>query len=99
VRVTIAFDVDGTLETSAGPVTIQRLGQLRAAGANVVIVSPSEARPRQFNESLGGATRSANLLAAKREWPAELYLYVSDNNDRADAEAAGFTYIEHTEFR
>jgi hypothetical protein len=99
MRVTIAFDVDGTLETSAGPVTVDRLEKLRAAGSNIVIVSPSDARPRGFYERIEGPDRQSNLRLAAYDFPADLYLYVSDNNDRAEAEAAGFTYVEHTEFR
>ncbi len=98
MRVTIAFDVDGTLETSSGPVKVARLRELELHGASVVIVSPSSLRPGGFSERINGG-RADNLRAAANHFPADLYLYVSDNGDRADAEAAGFTYVDRMDFR
>jgi hypothetical protein len=52
----VCFDVDGTLETSAGPVTVEQLRRLEAAGVAVAIVSPSPARPPGFPEFISGPT-------------------------------------------
>jgi hypothetical protein len=95
----VCFDVDGTLETSAGPVTVEQLRRLEAAGVAVAIVSPSPARPPGFPEFIAGATRHENLAAAVAAFPAALRLYVSDNNDQAEAVAAGFIYVDRLEFR
>lgn len=94
----VCFDVDGTLETSAGPVTVQRLKDLEAGGVAVVIVSPSSLRPKGFKEKIEG-TRRDNLLAAKSLYPAHVNLYVSDNGDMGEADAAGFTYVDRLLFR
>ncbi len=93
-----AFDVDGTLETSNGPVTILRLKQLQSLGHAVVIVSPSELAPADFEKCLPG-DRTANLVEAATRYPqAKRKVYVSDNNDQASAEATGFEYIPHDRF-
>lgn len=99
MRVTVCFDVDGTLETSAGPVTVARLDELRQAGASVVVVSPSALRPHGFDERIDGPSRADNLRAAATDWPADLLIYVSDNSDQAEAAAAGFCYVDRNDFR
>jgi hypothetical protein len=98
MRVLIAFDVDGTLETTGGPITLEMLNQLQAAGAFIAIVSPSALRPREFPTFIG-SDRTQNLLAAKKEYPADLSIYVSDNGDHDEAELAGFIYIDRFDFR
>jgi ribonucleotide monophosphatase NagD (HAD superfamily) len=99
VRVLLCFDVDGTLWSSAGPVTEAMVRAYQQKGAQVVIVSPSAARPPGFEERIAGPNRRDNLLAAARDFPADLRLYVSDNGDLAEAEAAGFTYVDRASFR
>jgi len=99
VRVLICLDVDGTIETSAGPVAVSLLERLRDAGADVVIVSPSSAKPQGFPVVLDGATRGDCLRAAKALFPADLCLYVSNNGDQAEAEGAGFSFVTEGEFR
>lgn len=96
--VLLAFDVDGTLETSADPVPVSALRDLKDAGCVIVIVSPSNARPEGFTECIGGPTRRDNLEAIAEYYPCPLKLYVSDNQDRADAKAAGFTYVDAKDF-
>lgn len=102
LNVLVAFDVDGTLETSQGPVKLATLDRLIEAGARVVIVSPSGAAPpaNRYQRILpnGGGSRSGNLLEAKRLYPADLCLYVSDNGDVGEAQAAGFIYIDRMAF-
>jgi hypothetical protein len=99
VRVLLCWDVDGTLDCSAGPVPVTRLLDLdELAGCAVVIVSPSAARPSGFAERISD-DRAANLRAAAEGFPADLRLYISDNQDREAAEAAGFTYVDAADFR
>lgn len=102
MKVLIAFDVDGTLETSQGPIKVATLDRLEAAGASVAIVSPSGAFPFDYASRRvlpnGGGSRSSNLLEAKRLFPSDLYLYVSDNGDIGEAQAAGFVYIDRMAF-
>lgn len=102
MKVLVAFDVDGTLETSQGPVKIDTLVHLDNAGVSVVIVSPSNAYPREFEGRRilpnGGGSRSGNLLEAKRLFPSDLYFYVSDNGDIGEAQIAGFVYVDRMAF-
>jgi hypothetical protein len=99
MRVLLAFDVDGTLDSSAGPIRVEFLHALAELPATrVVIVSPSAARPPGFPEEIG-ADRAANLRAAAAAWPSDLRLYVSDNGDRDAAAAAGFSYVDRLDFR
>lgn len=96
-----AFDVDGTIETSAGPVTILQLARLLEQGHFVYIVSPSPLRPHGFPVVLphGGGSRQENLRAVQQMHPDEdLFIYVSDNGDIGEAHAAGFVYVRHDEF-
>jgi hypothetical protein len=96
-----AFDVDGTLASSAGPISDAALIGLQHEGHYVYIVSPSAARPPFFPIVLpdGGGDRAANLKAVKAMHPDEdRFIYVSDNGDTAAAEQAGFEYLPHTEF-
>jgi hydroxymethylpyrimidine pyrophosphatase-like HAD family hydrolase len=94
-----AFDIDGTLETSSGPVTISRLDDLRRAGHYVYLVSPSEARPKGLPIVAGGAHRSDNLRQVKAMHPDEAeFIYVSDNGDMTAAAEAGWEYVWHTGF-
>ncbi|MFI4977519.1 MAG: hypothetical protein ACHQC8_02405 [Solirubrobacterales bacterium] len=101
MKLLVCFDVDGTLETSGGPVTLMMLARLQAMpNLFVTIVSPSAAAPPGFERALpnGGGSRRDNLLAAKFSHPADLYLYVSNNGDQAEAIAAGFLYVDHIDF-
>jgi ribonucleotide monophosphatase NagD (HAD superfamily) len=98
-----AFDVDGTLETSNGPITIAELEHLQSLGAAVVIVSESSKAPSNFERFINRGSdgpdkaypsRQANLLAAKAAFPSKFNFYVSDNEDYESAMTAGFTYID-----
>jgi hypothetical protein len=101
----IGFDVDGTLDTSAGPVPWERVKalhlflQLTKAGA-CGIVSPSSAWPREVVPAyLPGPTRADNLRAFAAAYPLALVrLYVSNNDDIGEAAAAGFAYVDYREF-
>jgi hypothetical protein len=98
--VLFAFDVDGTLWSSNGPVSKETVDRLKALGGAVVIVSPSGARPEGYVAAIPGPNRRDNLLAARELVPDRpLRLYVSDNNDQGEAELAGFSYIDRLSFR
>lgn len=93
-----AFDVDGTLETSNGPIGIRKLRMLQGQGHYVYIVSPSMARPKDFPVVLVG-TRAENLAMVKSMHPDEdRFVYLSDNNDQPEAAAAGFEYVDARDF-
>jgi len=94
----LAFDVDGTLWTSNGKVTEEMLVKLELAGSKVVIVSPSTARPKGWDEFIDGPARRDNLLKARERWPFSVRIYVSDNGDVEEAKAAGFLYVDREDF-
>jgi hypothetical protein len=91
--------VDGTLENSNGPIPVERLTILQSQFpyVAVVIVSPSEKRPPGFFTEISG-DRQRNLLRVRQMYPADVYLYISDNKDQAIAKQAGFSYIEAADF-
>ncbi len=107
----LAFDVDFTLDTSAGPVVWAKVKTHENPVSLVLgIVSPSGARPKDDTPAYlpdNGGSRRANLrafaeahqayAAAAAGYPVIL-VYVSDNKDYAEAEAAGFCYVEAAEF-
>lgn len=104
----ICFDVDGTLETSNGPVKTSRLVSLKDWGHRVIIVSPSPHFPRYadtddpvFPNVSGNDTRLENLLEAKQMFGSEeFYLYISDNpGDDEVAKQAGFSFMHPKDFR
>jgi len=100
------FDVDGTLDCSNGPITVAMLDLLAQSTSpyTVVIVSPSGAYTGGLPRIANNATRKENLIAAREAFTAQhghsplVCLYVSDNKDYTEAEAAGFAYIEASEF-
>jgi len=99
----LAFDVDGTLDTSAGPVPWAKVRQMAQAMPQVAlgIVSPSGARPKDDTLAYiaGSGLRRDNLLAFYRAYPgAWLRIYVSDNGDTAEADAAGFALLTPQQF-
>ena len=98
--VLVCFDVDGTLDVTAGPVPLQRLYDLQSIGVKVAIVSPSGARLTDFPLFLT-SDRDRNLRNA-RQWAENppLCIYVSDNmGDRELSEMMGFTYVHPEDFR
>ena len=91
----LCFDVDGTLVPGIGPIAVNELHELKAAGHRVVIVSPSPLRPAPppFPEYLS-VDRKKNLLDAQAANPGERPVYISDNegDDHLSAEVA-FEYV------
>ena len=99
--VLIAFDCDLTLDTSQGPVKVERLHELnKPPYTQVVIVSASPFCARlPFPRYVSENTRLENLLVASRANPALLNIYVSDNTgDDITARNAGFAYIHPKDF-
>ena len=97
----LAFDVDGTLDCSNGPVPVSWLNQVHEARvASVVIVSPSGAYVGPLPRVSGNPQRKDNLVGARLLYGSSpMYcLYVSDNKDHTEAEAAGFLYVEAIDF-
>lgn len=65
-----AFDVDGTLDCSMGPVPVRTLGLIDACGDRVSIVSPSGMGTHlKFARFVTGLTRETNLREAKTHFP------------------------------
>lgn len=99
MKLVVAADVDGTLDCSMGPVSVDSLRNLDMLDdCTVVIVSPSGKRPQGFAEEVSG-DRLANLLAVRRRFPANIYIYVSDNSDNALSAQAGFVHCHPNDFR
>lgn len=99
--VLIAFDCDGTIDSSDGPIPISRLHELnRPPYIQVAIVSASPFCARlPFPRYVSENTRFENLLAASKANPAILNIYVSDNpSDDINAKNAGFAYIHPKDF-
>lgn len=116
MRVLICFDCDGTIYTTdrfgpdapvaQRPIPLERIHALARAGAQVVVVSPSDAceglpYPRVLASP--GRTvpdRVEALKEAAERYPADLRLYISDNRgDEQVALRAGFAYIHPDDFR
>jgi len=92
-----AFDCDGSLENSNGPIPILFLEKLKALGHIICIVSPSGVcanLPYEYFTS--GADRLANLLAAKAAHPnCSFNYYFTDNpTEESLAEPSGFVVIK-----
>jgi hypothetical protein len=100
----LAFDVDGTLDTSAGPVLWSKVLGLVGFMSGYVhlgIVSPSAARPKDDTPFYGkpDSTRTDNLRFFAQAFPgAALRLYVSDNNDEQAAIDAGWAFCHPLSF-
>lgn len=94
-----AFDCDGCLDRSFGPIPVEMLLNLKAMGHVVVVVSPSVlcANPRIPGiEYINESDRLTNLLEAKRRHPnCQYYYYFTDNpGEELLEEPSGFTVIK-----
>lgn len=97
----IAFDCDGTIDASDGPISVSRLHELNIPPyIQVVIVSASPFCARlPFPRFVSENTRLENLLAATIRYPSILNIYVSDNTgDDMNAKMAGYVYIHPRDF-
>lgn len=97
----IAFDCDGTIDSSDGPIPISRLYDINIPPyIQVVMVSASPFCSRlPFPRFVSENTRLENLLAAAIRYPSTLNIYVSDNTgDDINARMAGFVYVHPKDF-
>ena len=102
MTVLIAFDCDGTLDSSDGPIPVSRLNEINIPPyIQIVIVSASPFCSRlPFPRFISENTRLENLLAAAIRYPSTLNLYISDNTgDDIISEHAGFVYLHPKNFR
>ncbi len=87
-------------QISQSPIPLERLSALDAAGAQVVIVSPSDACESLSYPRIIRSERVEALREAAYQFPADLYIYVSDNlGDDRVAQQAGFSYLHPDHFR
>lgn len=106
----LCTDVDLTLWSSGGPVGRDLLDLVERQGGHVVIVSPSEAYPRdaagrsayprQIEFQALGRSRSADLVVARAKHPtASRFLYIDDlDSGRRHARDAEFEFANALEF-
>lgn len=95
----LVFDVDGTLETSGGPVKLSSLARLTSWG---ILSSRSRERAKEaipnleplFIEVCRVDMRTEELLRIKNNYPNfGRYIYVADRDiDRSEALAAGWEF-------
>ena len=98
----LAFDCDGVFDcgTPKGPLSREVIERIVAIpSVAVCVVSDSLNYSWSGVPRIASNVRRANLSAFRDQFPAAMIrLYVSDNKDYAEADAAGFTYIEASEF-
>ena len=110
MKTLICLDCDGTLFTTVSlippvkvaqaPVPLSRLNELKAAGVQFVLVSPSSACDGLPYPRITHPDRAKALLEAAAQYPADFYIYLSDNvGDDEVSKQAGFTYIHPDHFR
>jgi hypothetical protein len=96
-----AFDCDGTLSVSGGPIDVGLLTGLVAKGHKVVIVSPSGAcKPLGFEHVDSGLTRDLNLMRVKEMHQGYgRYIYVGDAEaDKIAAQNSSYEFVWANEF-
>lgn len=97
----IAFDCDGTIDASDGPIPVSKLYDLNIPPyIQIVVVSASPFCARlPFPRFVSENTRLENLLAAAIHYPSTINIYVSDNpGDDINAKMAGYVYIHPKDF-
>jgi hypothetical protein len=110
MKLLICLDCDGTLFTTESlippvrvaqrPIPLSRLEALEAAGAQLVIVSPSSACDGLPYPRITHPDRAKALLEAAARYPSDLRIYLSDNvGDDGVSRQAGFSYIHPDNFR
>lgn len=110
MKTLICLDCDGTIYTTVSlippekveqmPIPLSRLQELEAAGAQLVVVSPSSACDGLPYPRITHPDRGKALMEAATRYPADFYIYLSDNvgDDRVSLQA-GFTYVHPDNFR
>lgn len=101
MSILIAFDCDGTMNSSDGPIPVSILYEINSPPyIHVVIVSGSPfCSQLPFPRFVSENTRLENLLAAAIRYPSTLNIYVSDNTgDDMTAKMAGYIYVHPKDF-
>ena len=102
MKILICLDCDGTLYTTESlippvqvtqkPIPLSRLDELEAAGAQLVVVSPSSACDHLPYPRITHVDRAQALILAAERYPADFYMYLSDNvGDDEVSQQAGFS--------
>ena len=110
MKILMCLDCDGTIYTteslippvrvSQKPVPLSRLEALSSAGTQLVLVSPSSACDGLPYPRITHPDRATALREAAAQYPADLYVYLSDNvGDDEVSRQAGFSYIHPDNFR
>jgi len=110
MKILICLDCDGTLYTTVSlippekveqtPIPLSRLEALEAAGAQFVLVSPSSACDGLPYPRITNPDRAKALIEAAERYPADFYIYLSDNvGDDQISQQAGFSYLHPDNFR
>ncbi len=110
MKTLLCLDCDGTLYTEVSlippvkvdqaPIPLSRLDELEAAGIQLVLVSPSSACDHLPYPRITHPDRAQALRNAAEQYPADFYIYLSDNvGDDDVSRQAGFSYIHPDNFR
>ena len=100
--VLLGFDFDGVFDCGSpiGPLSREIFNRF-AVLLNIGVCIVSDSANCKWDDVPRVATpnRRGNLMEFRRRFPEALIrIYVSDNKDYAEADAAGFTYVEANEF-
>lgn len=110
MKILICLDCDGTLYTTESlippekvaqkPIPLSRLDKLQSAGVQFVLVSPSSACDGLPYPRITHPDRAQALIEAAKQYPADFYIYLSDNvGDDSVSRQAGFSYVHPDNFR
>ena len=102
MRVLFAFDVDGTLDISGGPIPHRWLYKLKEKGAIVGFAGNyDKARRMGLVDFDFYNTGDPNALESiRRKFEADLYVHIGDvEEDRESARLAGYTFVHAKDFR
>jgi hypothetical protein len=110
MKMLLCLDCDGTIYTTESlippvrmvqkPIPLSRLEALATSGALLVLVSPSSACNGLPYPRITHPDRATALRQAAARYPADFYVYLSDNvGDDVVAREAGFVYIHPDNFR
>lgn len=99
----VAFDVDGTLEVSAGPIPLDALNQLRRQGTIVYIVGnygKLAQTTKEFADGNIGRSKAESLKLLAERHPNTVKIYVADTSqDETEAKTANWQFIYARDFK
>ncbi len=103
MKLVIALDCDGTMDTSNGPVSVKRMTELAASQeVKIYMVSGSASCTNTpFDRRAILADRTESLRKVRELEPSgTLFVYISDNlGDDGRAWQTGFVYVHPKDFR